>query len=89
MGLFSRHKPQPLTGLHKDSETPMGAIWSVSAPTPAMEHEYAAGDLLDRDRVLQTGDVITVRATGTGRKRFSLRVTGRDDDVVHCERIWR
>jgi len=88
MGFFSRRtpKPTPAVGLHRDSCTPIGTIWSIEA-TPAQEEDLADGDLLDTARTLSVGDLINVRAARDKAKRFTLRVTGRDDSVVHCVRV--
>lgn len=89
MGLFSRAKPIPVVGLRKDSETPMGAIWSLFCPDPDCEHRLAAGELLDSERLLGAGDIINVRPANGGTRRFALRVTAREDDLVHCTRVDR
>lgn len=89
MGFFSRGKPVPVSGLRKDSDTPMGAIWSLFCTDAACEHKLAAGELEDAERVLGTGDIINVRPARGGSRRFALRVTGREDDVVHCTRVDR
>lgn len=88
MGFFFRRpaKPVPATGLHRDTCTPAGTIWSLPA-TPDAEDGLAGGDLVDQEQQLKVGDIINVRAARTGSKRFTLRVTGRDDDVVHCKRV--
>lgn len=88
MGFFSRRasKPTPAVGLHRDSCTPIGTIWSIEA-TPDQEGDLAEGDLLDPARELNVGDLINVRGARDRARRFTLRVTGRDDGVVHCERV--
>lgn len=89
MGIFSRAKPVPVNGLRKDSDTPMGSIWSLFCTDTDCEHKLAAGELMDADRVLGAGDIINVRPAAGGARRFALRVTGREDDVVHCTRVER
>lgn len=89
MGFFSRGKPIPLTGLRKDSDTPIGAIYSLFCPDADCESRLAAGELMDAERVLVAGDIINVRPATGGARRFALRVTGRQDDVVHCTRVDR
>ncbi len=88
MGLFSRRavKPAPVLGLHRDSHTPIGTIWSIEA-APDLEEELAEGELLDTARELSVGDLINVLAPTNRTRRFTLRVTGRDEGVVHCERV--
>lgn len=89
MGLFSRGKPVPVIGLRKDSDTPMGAIWSFICTDADCEHRLAGGELVDAERLLGAGDIINVRPPGGGARRFALRVTGREDDVVRCARVDR
>lgn len=86
MPLFGRKAkaPKPMPGLHKDAATPIGTIWSAVEPEA---DGLASGDLLDAERLLGVGDIINVRSRPGGAKRFALRVTGRDDDVVHTERV--
>ncbi|MBP2313001.1 hypothetical protein [Azospirillum soli] len=88
MGFFSRRpsKPAPAVGLHRDSHTPIGTIWSIEA-SPALEEELAEGNLLDTARELSVGDLINVLAPTNRARRFTLRVTSRNDGVVHCERV--
>ena len=89
MGFFSRGKPVPVNGLRKDSDTPMGAIWSLFCTDTESEQRLAGGELVDAERVLGAGDIINVRPPGGGARRFALRVTGRENDVVHCTRVER
>lgn len=89
MGFFRHRGPKPLPGLRKDSETPMGTIWTVVCPTAEAAGDLAEGDLLDAEHLLDPGDIINVRQSGTAPRRFALVVRSRDDDVVHCERLDR
>lgn len=88
MGLFSRgaSKPAPAVRLRRETCTPNGTVWSVEA-TPGEESELAEGDLTDEAMDLQIGDLIYVRAAQDRSKRFTLRVTGRQERLVHCERV--
>ena len=88
MGLFSHRSPKPVAaaGLHRDSCTPIGTIWSIEA-TPDLEERLADGALLDSAHELAVGDLIKVRAARDRATRFTLRVTSREDGVVRCERV--
>ena len=75
MGLF-RHRPKPVGHLRKDARTPNGTIWTCFA-TPEEEEALDEPEILDRDQLLNAGDIVRVEETA-----------GRPERIVVVRRVW-
>jgi hypothetical protein len=84
MGLF-RHRPRPIGHLRKDARTPNGTIWTCFA-TPAEEEAFEEPEVIEPGNLLHSGDIVNVRPEQS-RRRFSVRVKDRHDNIVSISRI--
>jgi hypothetical protein len=84
MGLF-RYRPKPVGHLRKDARTPNGTIWTCFA-TPEEEEALEEPEILDRDQLLNAGDIVNVKPCQS-RRRFSVRVRNRQDSIVSITKI--
>lgn len=81
-----RRRMHPVLKLHRDAQTPHGAVWSCIA-TADEARRIAAGEALDPAKQLRPGDIVTVRPPSGRGRTFTARVVGRNGDLVYMERL--
>jgi len=84
MGLF-RYHPRPIGHLRKDARTPNGTIWTCFA-TPEEEEALEEPAVIEPEHLLNSGDIVNVRPEHS-RRRFSVRVKDRQNNLVSISRI--
>lgn len=80
---MARRRERPLLKLHKDVETPNGAIWSWCASSEEI-HQVAGGEAWDPEHLLEIGDLIKV--SSDHHRPMNLKVVSRIQDVVTVRR---